>query len=565
MVYISAAEKERMSEKVIAYELHKQVAQHQDSVFKQELRTLHQDPKACVVVMDFAAGKRVPFRQEMETCEKTNTVNVMVFAFYRYCEELGCVMPSFVDMVGPEVRFDGTQDTDGEGDNTFPFFKAAWEELGDKGFLSGFSKISIWSDGGPHHFKIKRSLNFMGDLGNRLGKVFHWRFFASHHGKGACDGHTAVWSSAMRRQVYSGGQPILDKHDLFKVIAGQKNTSAYMLVVPSVGEETVKGIAKLKMYHDFCWGDGGNPMYCNVLSGKDEGTVEQWMTVAGVVDNIVADGTKEQEEELKAQEQARKWKEERKAKEREEAKKGHGLVEGDTYGADDSDSDSDGDEDSDEDEAQSVGSWDENEEGMDKEGNDEEVKGDGGSGSGNEVMVGKEEEEVVGVEWESVERGKVWLIRYVTGDMGKGKKRVKVSTYQLFTVVAKGKEVGRFRWARLGHYACTKTNAGGDMLAACHDTNGCITKHGRECDVCQSSQLEVCVREMDESEWRELSKHEMGGFLHNGLKAMVPKNLDDTLQAHADMYSEYDDYARQSFREVFPLASRRKMGKRFRL
>ena len=67
--------------------------------------------------------------------------------------------------------------------------------------------IESWSDGGPKHFKTRRSSFFVCvELGQRLGFECRltWAFFASHHGKSANDAHAAVVKRTLWRLAREG-------------------------------------------------------------------------------------------------------------------------------------------------------------------------------------------------------------------------------------------------------------------------------------------------------------------------------------------------------------------------
>ena len=67
--------------------------------------------------------------------------------------------------------------------------------------------MSIWTDGGPKHFKTSAALYFnLVTLKLRMENLqrIEWNFFASYHGKSACDGHTAYVKSTLVRLALGG-------------------------------------------------------------------------------------------------------------------------------------------------------------------------------------------------------------------------------------------------------------------------------------------------------------------------------------------------------------------------
>ena len=65
----------------------------------------------------------------------------------------------------------------------FPYLRSAWLYLLNSGFLDDFHIIHVFSDGGPKHFKIRKSIFFFSLLDTYYPQKFIWNFFQSCHGK----------------------------------------------------------------------------------------------------------------------------------------------------------------------------------------------------------------------------------------------------------------------------------------------------------------------------------------------------------------------------------------------
>ena len=84
---------------------------------------------------------------------------------YRYNPEKGDLEISFVDYVGPATDKNNIKAGGEDGRATFDFFQSAWRDLlADDELLQGVTDISMWSDGGPHHFKVVISLDALHEL-----------------------------------------------------------------------------------------------------------------------------------------------------------------------------------------------------------------------------------------------------------------------------------------------------------------------------------------------------------------------------------------------------------------
>ena len=117
--------------------------------------------------------------------------------------------------------------------------------------LRDAKRVSIWSDGGPKHFKIKQLIAFVSvevKTRFRFSSVC-WCYFASHHGKSICDSHAAVVKRRFWRTAIHG-----PSEDAAHVNERVKNTTAKSLNY--FGRETesfeVKGFVDgVKAMHHF--------------------------------------------------------------------------------------------------------------------------------------------------------------------------------------------------------------------------------------------------------------------------------------------------------------------------
>ena len=66
--------------------------------------------------------------------------------------------------------------------------------LGEQGIVAqyGFRGLHIFSDGGPKHFKLRRTIFYIWELCQELNIPIRYHFFCSCHGKCECDGHYGV-------------------------------------------------------------------------------------------------------------------------------------------------------------------------------------------------------------------------------------------------------------------------------------------------------------------------------------------------------------------------------------
>lgn len=90
--------------------------------------------------------------------------------------------------------------------------------------------VSMWSDGGPKHFKTCRSLLF---VCNEIKAIAHlgrleWNFFASNHGKGMCDSQTANAKRRLKKLARAGTDTV-GVSAIAEVVGHLRNTTATVL------------------------------------------------------------------------------------------------------------------------------------------------------------------------------------------------------------------------------------------------------------------------------------------------------------------------------------------------
>jgi hypothetical protein len=118
--------------------------------------------------------------------------------------------------------------------------------------------IEMWSDGGPKHFKIRRSIFFVCvELLKRMRRLrrLTWAFYASHHGKSVNDAHAAVVKRLLWR-LARGGQRTEGPRQLADVAKNVKNSTAFFFDKFDREEQfDVSTMPGIKTHHFFEWRD----------------------------------------------------------------------------------------------------------------------------------------------------------------------------------------------------------------------------------------------------------------------------------------------------------------------
>ena len=146
--------------------------------------------------------------------------------------------------------------------NDFNFFKFAIEKY----FLEFFpqnsvQKIYFWSDGGPKHFKQKKSIYFMSTLPAKITKQIHWNFFCSDHAHNICDGHAAVLKKFIGKWKRDTFKKIPTEQEFMNML--QTYITPDQNIVPILLEEIpdptldVTSVEKIRQKHQFIF--SGHP------------------------------------------------------------------------------------------------------------------------------------------------------------------------------------------------------------------------------------------------------------------------------------------------------------------
>ena len=119
-------------------------------------------------------------------------------------------------------------------------------------------KLTIWSDGGPKHFKQRRALFYMWLVSQDTGIPIEWHFFCSCHGKCRCDGHFGC-SKCCHGWLVLDGTELLGVDDY---VAAQNlhvpDTVAWRLSHVDTPTKDVEKFVKIKIKscHRFCFTPG---------------------------------------------------------------------------------------------------------------------------------------------------------------------------------------------------------------------------------------------------------------------------------------------------------------------
>eukprot|EP01094_Clydonella_sp_ATCC50884_P021822 TRINITY_DN4889_c0_g1_i4.p1 TRINITY_DN4889_c0_g1~~TRINITY_DN4889_c0_g1_i4.p1 ORF type:complete len:310 (+),score=67.20 TRINITY_DN4889_c0_g1_i4:1499-2428(+) len=236
-----ADEFKRMQDQVSDFNEHKRIKEAQNAAYKRDLDALLSGRRNCVVVMDFSPWKR-RFDREVSMSDWFDVLQALHI----------CVITRDANGELCYEYFDYFS----EASNNYQFVMKAMKEFFATETMTAFksSEINLWSDGGPHHFKINTSIYFMLiDVLYDFGIRVTWKFFASNHGKGACDVHTGTCKRAARKYALTH---ILDgTGDIANFVNEYvKNAQAWSLSKGDVTKEKLniaRRLESVKKWHFF--------------------------------------------------------------------------------------------------------------------------------------------------------------------------------------------------------------------------------------------------------------------------------------------------------------------------
>ena len=118
--------------------------------------------------------------------------------------------------------------------------------------LNHFANVSIWSDGGPKHFKVSSLSGYLYEKQQQHSHVnFSYNFFGSYHGHSVCD---AVAAHAKRKAIATMNETThVPKcaDELCEVVGKLSYTQAFPLSSPSSPFNKYKTFQGIKKYHKF--------------------------------------------------------------------------------------------------------------------------------------------------------------------------------------------------------------------------------------------------------------------------------------------------------------------------
>eukprot|EP00733_Pompholyxophrys_punicea_P000507 Pompholyxophrys_punicea_v1_NODE_144_length_3209_cov_54.434686.p1 type:complete len:655 gc:universal NODE_144_length_3209_cov_54.434686:2046-82(-) len=240
------------------YKFHKEIADHQSLEFKKKKTNVL--PGECVIVMDFAG--RFLVKADINLSQKDYFARfgvpdfVLVAYFYSFNE--GKIVTKTFDFISKT-----------ESKEDINYVIATWLYLlNETNFLDQFKKVYVFSDGGPKHFKIRKSIYFFSILQAYYGIRFEWHYFQSCHGKSGCDAHVGVLKMMLLREIKKG-EIINNESDLYEKVKESSKSDVIFIDVPEYNFDCTEFKYGIKKYFFYSF-EGIGVIRCHQKSGDEK-------------------------------------------------------------------------------------------------------------------------------------------------------------------------------------------------------------------------------------------------------------------------------------------------------
>lgn len=193
--------KEIVLKELHLYQSHVRVKRSMDSEFQKD----RDSGEAVVMQIDFAMDYNCMFNQNeiSSAIYSRGTVTIFTCAFYFLADCKSYAVITDADKYKDSIRLFCTK-------------------LIEEHNLEDGVPFIIYSDGPRTEFKNKYMVYYLMDMSSKLNRAISWKFFATGHGKGVCDGIGGASKSRVREHSIAKGKEVdsmtvTDYHSFFEV------------------------------------------------------------------------------------------------------------------------------------------------------------------------------------------------------------------------------------------------------------------------------------------------------------------------------------------------------------
>lgn len=178
--------------------------------------------------------------------------NDLVFCYYTRDPNTNQIIKKNIDIIAKH-------------EHNWIFVRQAFRTLQQIGLFDNYSQIIIWSDGGPHHFKVCKTLRALPSVINRALKKIYWEFFAPDHGHSECDAHSGALKTRIDSEVKQGHRPATLQE--FKVII-QKVPNTQVFILDQFDESDLYAeLPGIRSFFSYDYDCEWNHINCSCIAG----------------------------------------------------------------------------------------------------------------------------------------------------------------------------------------------------------------------------------------------------------------------------------------------------------
>jgi hypothetical protein len=241
--------------------------QQEKKRMEERIKQIFDDLAPLEAHMEIAAIQRKAFRAMKESLEESTMLVVQDFTKHyakktSETENAATIINDFVIVVywkeqdGLKWRFFHILSSVEKQTNLF--VETAWRQMMRQfaGFFGKFTQVKIWSDGGPQHFKVIKTMGFFANFHDEFKKKVEYHFFASYHGKSICDAHAGVMKRSITRSKEEY-RKVVDQEGVEKIGKTLKHTDIMILEEAVSLLPDIEYNGAIKKWHKFQYHDNG--------------------------------------------------------------------------------------------------------------------------------------------------------------------------------------------------------------------------------------------------------------------------------------------------------------------
>lgn len=255
-------EKKKNSDEYKKLEWHQMIRDHQRKQYQYQCDNVKE--REMVLTIDFTKYDTKQYLPLRNDGEEDDYITDMIGVAMTRNKESGKVDRKYIHWLCSKA---------GTGKNDVDYVRESLERGKRNGLFKNITKLYLWSDGGPKHFKNVYAMKMIAELIEKWGGDIQveWNFFASYHGHSLCDSQAGVLKrkanddQQSRRQNHGSGVEVRSSGRALGDLIEEQLNDATAIVLSTINRkenrELLYSLKGTKMTHSFQFmnGDKENP------------------------------------------------------------------------------------------------------------------------------------------------------------------------------------------------------------------------------------------------------------------------------------------------------------------